>query len=132
LVAWPEAEYMGTQSDNGNIVGARGRDPASLGGHEWVRQTDGQRIYVLSGIVTIRPYTLVPSGRQITWGGGALWMLPQERSFGRRRTPIRGHRNRPVSVQHGVMYEGSQFRKEVTRWTRELDRSSELASGGLK
>ena len=64
----------------------------SLGGIEWGTATDGRRIYVAIANRNMMPYTLVPSGRQITWGswsaldvdtGTILWQTADRCGFGR-------------------------------------------------
>ena len=81
---------------------------ASLGGIEWGTATDGKRIYVAIANSDLLPYTLVPSGQQITWGawsaldvatGKILWQTADP-------TPATIDRG-SVSVANGVMYAGS-------------------------
>src|SRR6266699_5853134 len=61
--------FWALNPDNGNIVWSTPVGPgASLGGIEWGTATDGQRIYVAIANSDHLPYTLVPSGQQITWG----------------------------------------------------------------
>jgi len=77
-------------------------------GIEWGTATDGQRIYVAIANSDHLPYTLVPSGQQITWGawsaldvatGKILWQIADPTV----NTIDRGS----VSVANGVMYAGS-------------------------
>jgi polyvinyl alcohol dehydrogenase (cytochrome) len=61
--------FWALNPDNGNIVWSTPVGPgSSLGGIEWGTATDGKRIYVAIGNHDFLPYTLVPSGQQITWG----------------------------------------------------------------
>src|SRR5258708_31504967 len=61
--------YWALNPDNGNIVWSTLVGPgSSLGGIEWGTATDGQRIYVAIANRFHLPYTLAPSGQQITWG----------------------------------------------------------------
>jgi polyvinyl alcohol dehydrogenase (cytochrome) len=101
--------FWALNPDNGNIVWSTPVGPgASLGGIEWGTATDGKRIYVAIANSDHLPYTLVPSGRKITWGawsaldvatGKILWQTadPTEHTIDRGS----------VSVANGVMYAGS-------------------------
>ena len=61
--------YWALNPDNGNVVWTTPVGPGgSLGGIEWGTATDGHRIYVAIANNGHLPYTLVPSGQQITWG----------------------------------------------------------------
>jgi polyvinyl alcohol dehydrogenase (cytochrome) len=101
--------FWALNPDNGNIVWSTPVGPgSSLGGIEWGTATDGKRIYVAIGNHDFLPYTLVPSGQQITWGswsaldvatGKILWQTPD---------PTTGTIDTgSVSVANGVMYAGS-------------------------
>ena len=101
--------YWALNPDDGNIVWSTPVGPgASLGGIEWGTATDGKRIYVAIANSDLLPYTLVPSGQQITWGawsaldvatGKILWQTADP-------TPATIDRG-SVSVANGVMYVGS-------------------------
>jgi polyvinyl alcohol dehydrogenase (cytochrome) len=101
--------YWALNPDNGNVVWSTPVGPgASLGGIEWGTATDGKRIYVAIANSDLLPYTLVPSGQQITWGawsaldvatGKILWQTADP-------TPATIDRG-SVSVANGVMYVGS-------------------------
>jgi polyvinyl alcohol dehydrogenase (cytochrome) len=61
--------YWALNPDTGGIIWSTPVGPgASLGGIEWGTATDGKRIYVAIANSDNLPYTLVPSGQQITWG----------------------------------------------------------------
>src|ERR1700741_4798437 len=61
--------YWALDPDNGHVVWSTPVGPgSSLGGIEWGTATDGKRIYVAIGNSDHLPYTLFPSGQQITWG----------------------------------------------------------------
>jgi len=61
--------YWALNPVDGHIVWSAAVGPGgSLGGIQWGTATDGRRIYVAIANRNMLPYTLVPSGRQITWG----------------------------------------------------------------
>jgi polyvinyl alcohol dehydrogenase (cytochrome) len=104
--------YWAFNPDDGSVrwntlVGPAGT--GTLGGIEWGTATDGKRIYAEVADSGHVPYTLIPSGTQITWGswsaldantGKILWQTadptPGSLDFG------------AVSVANGVVYAGSQ------------------------
>jgi polyvinyl alcohol dehydrogenase (cytochrome) len=101
--------FWALNPDDGTIIWSTPVGPgASLGGIEWGTASDGQRIYVAIANSDHLPYTLVPSGQQITWGawsaldaatGKILWQTADPTA----NTTDRGS----VSVANGVMYAGS-------------------------
>ncbi len=107
--------YWALDPDDGHVlwntmVGPGGTATGTLGGIEWGTATDGQRIYAEDSDSGSVPYTLIPSGTQITWGswsaldaatGKILWQtadLNPGTDFG------------AVSVANGVVYAGSEYR----------------------
>ena len=81
---------------------------ASLGGIEWGTATDGQRIYVAIANSDHLPYTLVPSGQQITWGAWSALDVATGKILWQTADPTANTIDRgSVSVANGVMYAGS-------------------------
>ena len=81
---------------------------ASLGGIEWGTATDGKRIFVAISNSDHLPYTLVPSGQQITWGAWSALDLATGKILWQTADPTPGAIDRgSVSVANGVMYAGS-------------------------
>ncbi len=101
--------YWALNPDNGNIVWARLVGPgSSLGGIEWGTATDGQRIYVAIANRFNVPYTLVPSGQQITWGSWSALDVANGNILWQTADPTAGTIDTgSVSVANGVMYAGS-------------------------
>ena len=101
--------YWALNPDNGNIVWSTPVGPgASLGGIEWGTATDGQRIYVAISNSGLLPYTLVPSGQQITWGAWSALDVATGKILWQTADPTPGSIDRgSVSVANGVMYAGS-------------------------
>jgi len=101
--------YWALNPDNGNIIWSTPVGPgASLGGIEWGTATDGQRIYVAIANSDHLPYTLVPSGQQITWGGWSALDVATGTILWQTADPTVGTIDRgSVSVANGVMYAGS-------------------------
>ncbi len=124
--------FWALNPDNGDIVWSTPVGPgASLGGIEWGTATDGQRIYVAIANSDHLPYTLVPSGQQITWGawsaldvatGKILWQIADPTV----NTIDRGS----VSVANGVMYAGSNSGQMYALDTRTGTILWNFASGG--
>ena len=103
--------YWALNPDSGNIVWSTPVGPGSgntLGGIEWGTATDGQRIYVAIANSGHQPYTLVPSGRQITWGAWSALDVTTGKILWQTADPTVGALDEgSVSVANGVMYAGS-------------------------
>jgi polyvinyl alcohol dehydrogenase (cytochrome) len=101
--------YWALNPDNGNIVWSTPVGPgSSLGGIEWGTATDGKRIYVAIANRNMLPYTLVPSGQQITWGSWSALDVATGKILWQTADPTAGTIDRgSVSVANGVMYAGS-------------------------
>ena len=101
--------YWALNADTGNIVWSTPVGPGgTLGGIEWGTATDGQRIYVAIANSGHQPYTLVPSGHQITWGAWSALDVATGRILWQTADPIAGAADEgSVSVANGVMYAGS-------------------------
>ena len=101
--------YWALNPDNGNIVWSTPVGPgASLGGIEWGTATDGKRIYVAIANSDLLPYTLVPSGQQITWGSWSALDVATGKILWQTADPTPGAIDRgSVSVANGVVYAGS-------------------------
>ncbi len=81
---------------------------SSLGGIEWGAATDGKRIYVAIANKDHLPYTLVPSGQQITWGAWSALDVATGKILWQTADPTAGAIDRgSVSVANEVMYVGS-------------------------
>src|ERR1700720_1116780 len=101
--------FWALNPDDGNIVWSTPVGPgASLGGIEWGTATDGKRIYVAISNSDLLPYTLVPSGQQITWGAWSALDVATGKILWQTADPTPGTIDRgSVSVANGVMYVGS-------------------------
>lgn len=101
--------FWALNPDNGNIVWSTPVGPgATLGGIEWGTATDGQRIYVAIANADHLPYTLVPSGQQITWGAWSALDVATGKILWQTADPTANTIDRgSVSVANGVMYTGS-------------------------
>jgi polyvinyl alcohol dehydrogenase (cytochrome) len=101
--------FWALNPDDGSIVWSTPVGPgASLGGIEWGTATDGQRIYVAIANSNHLPYTLVPSGQQITWGAWSALDVATGKILWQTADPTPGAIDRgSVSVANGVMYAGS-------------------------
>jgi len=101
--------FWALSPDNGNIVWSTPVGPgSSLGGIEWGTATDGKRIYVAIANRNNLPYTLVPSGQQITWGAWSALDVATGKILWQTADPTPGAIDRgSVSVANGVMYAGS-------------------------
>src|SRR6266403_1160264 len=109
LSAQKSGIFWALNPDNGNIVWSTPVGPgASLGGIEWGTATDGQRIYVAIANSDHLPYTLVPSGQQITWGAWSALDVATGKILWQTADPTVNTIDRgSVSVANGVMYAGS-------------------------
>jgi polyvinyl alcohol dehydrogenase (cytochrome) len=101
--------YWALNPDDGNIAWSTLVGPgSSLGGIEWGTATDGQRIYVAIANRFHLPYTLVPSGQQITWGAWSALDVATGNILWQTADPTVGTIDTgSVSVANGVMYAGS-------------------------
>jgi polyvinyl alcohol dehydrogenase (cytochrome) len=101
--------YWALNPDNGNIVWSTLVGPgSSLGGIEWGTATDGRRIYVAIANRFHLPYTLAPSGQQITWGAWSALDVATGNILWQTADPTVGTIDTgSVSVANGVMYAGS-------------------------
>jgi len=101
--------FWALNPDNGSIVWSTQVGPgASLGGIEWGTATDGKRIYVAIANSDLLPYTLVPSGQQITWGAWSALDVATGKILWQTADPTPGTIDRgSVSVANRVMYVGS-------------------------
>jgi polyvinyl alcohol dehydrogenase (cytochrome) len=101
--------FWALNPDNGNIVWSTPVGPgASLGGIEWGTATDGQRIYVAIANSDHLPYSLVPSGQQITWGAWSALDVATGKILWQTADPTAGTIDRgSVSVANAVLYAGS-------------------------
>jgi len=101
--------FWALNPDNGSIVWSTPVGPgSSLGGIEWGTATDGKRIYVAIGNHDHLPYTLVPSGQQITWGAWSALDIATGKILWQTADPTAGTIDTgSVSVANGVMYAGS-------------------------
>src|SRR3984957_12019511 len=101
--------FWALNPDNGNIVWSTPVGPgSSLGGIEWGTATDGKRIYVAIGNHDFLPYTLVPSGQQITWGSWSALDVSTGKILWQTADPTPGTIDTgSVSVANGIMYAGS-------------------------
>jgi polyvinyl alcohol dehydrogenase (cytochrome) len=103
--------YWALNADNGNIIWSTPVGPGTgntLGGIEWGTATDGQRIYVAIANAGHAPYTLVPSGQQITWGAWSALDVATGKILWQTADPTVGALDEgSVSVANGVMYAGS-------------------------
>src|SRR5467141_2416497 len=124
--------YWALDADNGNIVWSTPVGPgSSLGGIEWGTATDGQRIYVAIGNRFNVPYTLVPSGHQITWGSWSALDVATGKILWQTADPTTGATDTgSVSVANGVMYAGSNSGQMYALDTRTGQILWNFASGG--
>ncbi len=102
--------YWALNPDTGDIrwhtqVGPGG----GTGGIQWGTATDAWRIYAAISNSNQRPYTLLPSGQQITWGAWSALDSFTGRLIWQTADPTAGAIDTgSVSVANGVMYAGSQ------------------------
>ncbi len=124
--------YWALNPDNGNIVWSAAVGPGgSLGGIEWGTATDGRRIYVAIANKNMMPYTLVPSGRQITWGSWTALDVQTGTILWQTADPTPGTMDlASVSVANGVLYAGSYSGQMYALNTMTGDILWGFASGG--
>src|SRR5260370_19484097 len=101
--------YWAFNPDNGNPLWVTQVGPGStIGGVEWGTATDGKHIYVAISNGAHLPYTLMPSGRQITWGAWSALDVATGKILWQTADPTVGALDEgSVSVANGVMYAGS-------------------------
>jgi polyvinyl alcohol dehydrogenase (cytochrome) len=124
--------YWALNPDNGTIVWSTPVGPGSaLGGIEWGTATDGKRIYVAIGNAGHLPYTLVPSGQQITWGAWSALDVATGKILWQTADPTSGTIDTgSVSVANGIMYAGSYSGQMYALDTRGGNILWNFASGG--
>jgi len=124
--------FWALNPDNDKIVWSTPVGPgASLGGIEWGTATDGQRIYVAIANSDHLPYTLVPSGQQITWGSWSALDVATGKILRQTADPTAGAIDRgSVSVANGVLYAGSNSGQMYALDTRTGNILWNFASGG--
>jgi len=124
--------FWALNPDNGSIVWSTPVGPgASLGGIEWGTATDGKRIYVAIANSDLLPYTLVPSGQQITRGAWSALDIATGKILWQTADPTPGTIDRgSVSVANGVMYVGSNSGQMYALNTTTGDILWSFASGG--
>jgi len=124
--------FWALNPDDGNIVWSTPVGPgASLGGIEWGTATDGKRIYVAIANSNHLPYTLVPSGQQITWGAWSALDVATGKILWQTADPTVGAIDRgSVSVANDVMYAGSNSGQMYALDTRTGTILWNFASGG--
>jgi polyvinyl alcohol dehydrogenase (cytochrome) len=124
--------FWALNPDDGNIVWSTPVGPgASLGGIEWGTATDGQRIYVAIANSDHLPYTLVPSGQQITWGAWSALDVATGKILWQTADPTANTIDRgSVSVANGVMYAGSNSGQMYALDARTGNILWNFASGG--
>jgi polyvinyl alcohol dehydrogenase (cytochrome) len=124
--------YWALNPDNGSIVWSTPVGPgSSLGGIEWGTATDGKRIYVAIGNKDHLPYTLVPSGQQITWGSWSALDVATGKILWQTADPTAGTMDTgSVSVANDVMYAGSYSGQMYALDTRSGKVLWNFASGG--
>ncbi|MGH9327588.1 MAG: PQQ-binding-like beta-propeller repeat protein [Terriglobia bacterium] len=105
--------YWALDPDDGHVLWKTFVGPAgtgTLGGIEWGTATDGQRIYAEVADSGHVPYTLIPSGQQITWGSWSALDARTGKILWQTADPTPGIDFGAVSVANGVVYAGSQSR----------------------
>ena len=104
--------YWAFDPDDGHVLWKTMVGPAgtgTLGGIEWGTATDGQRIYAEIADSGKVPYSLIPSGTQITWGSWSALDAATGKIIWQTADPNPGMDFGAVSVANGVVYAGSQF-----------------------
>jgi polyvinyl alcohol dehydrogenase (cytochrome) len=124
--------YWALNPDNGKIVWSTQVGPGGDdGGVEWGTATDGERIYVAISNNHNLPYTLVPSGQQITWGSWSALDVSSGKILWQTADPTAGTIDPgSVSVANGVMYAGSYSGQMYALDTITGDVLWNFASGG--
>jgi len=102
--------YWALDPDKGAILWRTQVGPGGgTGGIEWGTASDGRRIYAAVSNSDQKPYKLVPSGRQITWGAWSALDVSTGKLSWQTADPTSGAFDPgAVSVANGVMYAGSQ------------------------
>lgn len=104
--------YWAFDPDDGHVLWDTFVGPAgtgTLGGIEWGTATDGRRIYAEVADSGHAPYTLIPSGMQITWGSWSALDASTGEILWQTADPNPGIDFGAVSAANGVVYAGSQF-----------------------
>jgi polyvinyl alcohol dehydrogenase (cytochrome) len=124
--------YWALDANSGNIMWSTPVGPgSSLGGIEWGTATDGKRIYVAIGNHDHLPYTLVPSGQQITWGSWSALDVATGKILWQIADPTPGTIDTgSVSVANGVIYAGSYSGQMYALDTRSGNILWNFPSGG--
>ncbi|MGH9470678.1 MAG: PQQ-binding-like beta-propeller repeat protein, partial [Terriglobia bacterium] len=103
--------YWALNPEDGSIVWSTFVGPAgsgTLGGIEWGTATDGRRIYTEIADSGAVPYTLVPSGQQISWGSWSALDARSGKILWQTADPTPGSIDSgAVSAANGVVYAGS-------------------------
>jgi polyvinyl alcohol dehydrogenase (cytochrome) len=98
--------YWALNPDSGDLVWATQVGPGSdLGGIEWGTATDDKSVYVAISDADKIEYTLVPSGRKITWGSWGALDVATGKILWQTADPTKGTIDiGSVSVANGVLY----------------------------
>ncbi len=98
--------YWALNPDSGDLVWATPVGPGSdLGGVEWGTATDNKSIYVAISDADKIEYTLVPSGKKITWGSWSALDVATGKILWQTADPTKGTFDiGSVSVANGVLY----------------------------
>ena len=101
--------YWALNRDNGKILWGTLVGPGSgLGGIEWGSASDGRAIYAAISNLNQTPYTLVPSGKRISWGSWSALDVSTGKILWQTADPVVGALDLgSVSVANGVVYAGS-------------------------
>jgi polyvinyl alcohol dehydrogenase (cytochrome) len=104
--------YWAFNPDNGSVLWSTFVGPAgtgTLGGIEWGTASDGQRIYAEIADSGHVPYTLIPSGAQISSGSWSALDASTGKILWQTADPNPGIDFGAVSAANGVVFAGSQY-----------------------